>query len=501
MKKITLVNPPLVFSRKDVFTTGIVYMPAGLAYFAAALEKKGFEVSVVDAFGEDPDCLSVDGDFAARGLCAPDAAGGIDPGSAVIFVYAGVLSSHRASLGMIKACKAALPLVPVIAMENTQAATAYSLEPVAGQFYDAGADFILTGEPEERGIKLIEAVISGQTEPAIDGVGFRKNGRVVYAKPDSCIQDLDLLPFPSWELFPVKNYWKLNYAHGPLKSGRYLPVITSRGCPYSCNFCVAPATNSSRWRKRSARRVADELSYLKERFDVSEFHVEDLNPTVDDARTRELCGELISRSLNVEWKLCAGTKVETIKDEGTVELMAQAGCRYISVSPESGSASLMKAMNKTFDLDHALKIVRKAKQCGIFLQACFVLGYPGETGADRRQTSALAKTLVKAGVDEIAVFIITPVPGSKLFGEITGFGDISELNFSPAWRKDFGELARYRLGLYRDFLLWKLLFHPFRLLKQPLSFVRGSFDTKMEMAPYRALHTLFLLLFAKRCKK
>jgi len=336
--------------------------------------------------------------------------------------------------------------------------------------------------------------------PSIDGIGFRENGRNRYLKPENCVQNLDELPYPAWELFPLGNYWDLHYAHGPLSSRKYLPVITSRGCPYSCNFCVVPALNGSKWRALSARRVADELAYLEEKFDVREFHLEDVNPTVDDERTKQICSEIISRNLEITWKICAGTKVETIKSTGTVELMAKAGCRYISISPESGSETLMKAMNKPFDTAHAAGIVQKAKKLGIYLQACFVLGYPGETARDREKSAALAKTLVKAGVDEIAVFIITPAPGSRLFGEIRGYTELSQLNFSPSWRNDFKELAAFRLKLYLRFLLWKLAFHPFRLLKQPLCFIFRRFNTKMEMAPYRALHILLLLIFARRCK-
>jgi len=501
MKTITLVNPQLVLSKKDIFTTGIVYMPAGLAYFAGTLAKNGYNVSVVDAFGENPNCISEENGFILRGLPPADVCEKIDKESSAVFIYAGTLVSHRSTISIIKACKSLLKAIPVIVMENSQAATAYSLYQVHEEFYGAGADFILTGEPEQRGLKLLDSIFSGSQTPDIDGIGFLKEGKPHYLKPADCIRDLDALPFPAWERFPVQNYWDLNYAHGPLSSGKYLPVITSRGCPYSCGFCVVPGTNSMQWRKRSASNVVDEITYLKKRFGVTEFHIEDLNPTVDDERTKNICEEIISRDLNIIWKICAGTKVETIKSAETIALMAKSGCRYISISPESGSERLMKLMNKPFDYEYSIKMAGEAKKCGIYLQACFVLGYPGETSEDREKSAAFVKRFVKAGVDEIAIFIITPVPGSRLFGEIKGYSGLSELNFSPAWRADYKELNAFRMKLYKKFMLWKLAFHPFKLLRQPLSFLTGSFNTKMEMAPYRAIHTFFLLLFAKRCNK
>jgi radical SAM superfamily enzyme YgiQ (UPF0313 family) len=124
---------------------------------------------------------------------------------------------------------------------------------------------------------------------------------------------------------------------------------------------------------------------------------------------------------------------------------------------------------------------------GISSQACFVIGYPGETGADRQLTRKYIRRLVKAGLDEVALFICTPVPGSTLFGAEQGYASLSELSFSPAWRQTFRYLNSYRLGTYARFMLWKLIYHPLTFLRQPLYFLQRRFQTKMEMTPYRAL--------------
>ncbi|MEW6715857.1 MAG: hypothetical protein AB1306_12335, partial [Nitrospirota bacterium] len=123
----------------------------------------------------------------------------------------------------------------------------------------------------------------------------------------------------------------------------------------------------------------------------------------------------------------------------------------------------------------------------IFLQVCFVLGFPGETERDLQMTRDLVRRLTRKGVDEIALFIITPVPGSEIYASYKGFESLSELNFTPTWREDFIRLSHFRLNLYRSFLLWKLIYHPLKLLRQPLNFLLRRFETKMEMVPYRAL--------------
>ena len=192
------------------------------------------------------------------------------------------------------------------------------------------------------------------------------------------VSDLNDLPFPAWEDFPLENYWKLGYSHGPLSDKKYLPMLSSRGCPYPCNFCVVPKTNERKWRSRSPENVVKELEYFKDKLGVTEFHFEDLNPTVNDKRTKELCNLLIEKNLKISWKMVAGTKVESIKDLETVRLLKKSGCNYISISPESGSKDLMKEINKPFNYEHAIKIIKEMKKNKIFSQACFVIGYPGE---------------------------------------------------------------------------------------------------------------------------
>ena len=167
--------------------------------------------------------------------------------------------------------------------------------------------------------------------------------------------------------------------------------------------------------------------------------------------------------------------------------MARAGCRYISISPETGSPRLLREMNKPFDLEHAERIVRRMGETGIASQACFILGFPGETPEDRRMTWDLVRRMTKFGVDEIALFIITPVPGSAIYEQMQGYQSLSDLTFSPVWRRDYAELSHFRMRLYLAFLFWKLWYHPLKIMRQPFDFLRRSFHTKMEMVPYRAL--------------
>lgn len=485
MATVALINPGLLVQRSDPFTTGIVYMPIGLAYVASALRAAGHHPVVIDAFGARPRAARRLGSrFVALGLSPDEVVDRIPRGAAAAFVYANQLVNHDAVVDVLRAIRLRAPHLPRVVLENTQAVTAYALRAVRGALFEAGATALLTGEAERSAPTLLERLAAEVDPSDVPGIDLPDGSP---CPPRVADGDLDDLPPPAWDLFPLEGYWSLRFAHGPQTSARYLPLLTSRGCPYPCRFCVIPATTSRRWRARSPRSVVDEVERHVADHGVREFHIEDLNPTVRDDRTRALSRELIHRGVDVTWKLVAGTKVETIRCEETVDLMAAAGCRYVSVSPESGSARVLKAMNKSFDREHAGRVLRRMARVGIRTQACFVLGFPGEDAADREETRRMVHALARDGVDEVALFIVAPVPGAAIFDELAGYGSLSELSFSPSWRADYDELRRFRLRLYAEFVAIKARTHPARVARQALNFARRRFETKMEMVPYRAL--------------
>lgn len=489
--KIVLINPNLVVQRNDRFTTGVVYMPIGLASIAASVLKDGiFKCQVIDAFGESPRQVKREGDFCWHGITVDEIISRVPADSIACYVYANQLINHAPLCKIIKKIKKTFPTIKIVVLENTQAVTAYALRPISAELYSEGADFILCGEGEDRVLRCTKALLENDLDELkkIDGLCWDAHDH----PPTTFIDDLDSLAFPAWELFPIENYWGLRFAHGPQSSQKYLPLLTSRGCPYPCNFCVVPETNDKKWRSRSALSVVNELQYMVNRFGVKEFHWEDLNPTIQDKRIREICIEIVSRKLKIIWKIVAGTKVESIKDVETLRLMGQSGCRYISISPESGSKRMLKLIEKPFKTEHAINLIREMNKINIRSQACFVLGFPGETHDDRLMTQKMVKTLIKNGLDEIALFIISPVPGSIIFSKFKGYKSLSELNFTPKWRSDYKELNKFRVDLYFKFLVWKTIYFPGKIIRQIINFLTRNFETKMEMVPYKAIVYYFL---------
>ncbi len=477
------INPQLVVQKNDKFTTGIVYMPITLAYAISNFKKASIKTKLIDLYGRNPTKCSKENNHLIFGEKIEDIDENEFENVDCIFINANQVGNHISILNIIKFLKNRFKEIPISILENSQAVTAYSLSKIKDEFLKLGCDFILIGDLESVTVKLYRNLNNFEYLKTLNGIITRSfcNDKIDF------VSDLNDLPFPAWEDFHLENYWKLGYSHGPLSNKKYLPMLSSRGCPYPCNFCVVPKTNERKWRSRSPENVVKELEYFKDKLGVTEFHFEDLNPTVNDKRTKELCNLLIEKNLKISWKMVAGTKVESIKDLETVRLLKKSGCNYISISPESGSKDLMKEINKPFNYEHAIMIIKEMKKNKIFSQACFVIGYPGEKKIDLKKTKNMIFNLTKIGIDEIAIFIITPVPGSKIYENFEGFETLSNLTFSPIWRNDYKSLNRIRLQMYSIFLITKFIFHPIRVFKQALNFFNKSFNTKMEMVPYKVL--------------
>ena len=477
------INPQLIVQQNDKFTTGIIYMPLTLAYVVSSFKNKKINTKVIDLYGENPTkCLKSE-----NSLIFGNGIEDVDrtelEKAKCFFINANQVGNHISILNIIKFLKKNFSKKPIAILENSQAVTAYSLSKVKEEFLNLGCEYILIGDLENISIEVYRNLNNEDYLGNINGIITKNfcNDKINF------IENLDTLSFPAWEDFPLENYWMLGYSHGPLSSAKYLPILSSRGCPYPCNFCVVPKTNERRWRSRSPENVVDELEYFINKFNVKEFHFEDLNSTVNDNRTRELCNLIIKRNINIKWKIVAGTKVESIKNENTVKLLKDSGCTYISISPESGSVELMKSINKPFNYNHALKIVKEMNKNKIFSQACFIIGYPGETSIDLKKTKRMIFDLTKRGIDEIAVFIVTPIPGSRIYDKFKGFNTLSNLTFTPTWRKDYKKLSKERLIMYLIILTTKIIFHPIKIFKQICNFFSKKFDTKMEMVPYKVL--------------
>jgi radical SAM superfamily enzyme YgiQ (UPF0313 family) len=125
-----------------------------------------------------------------------------------------------------------------------------------------GGSVALIGEPERRVGKVARGLIDHLDLSQVPGIAFLEGDTVRFTSPAPFDNKLDELPLPLWEKWPLEGYWLARFAHPPVdRTSRFLPILTSRGCPYPCTFCIAPEVNPS-WRGRSAKNVVDDLEYF-----------------------------------------------------------------------------------------------------------------------------------------------------------------------------------------------------------------------------------------------
>ncbi len=482
--KISVIVPPVVVHNLDPHT-GIPFLPHMAAYLASSVKKNGYDLEVIDCFGENSHHRKIYGDFMTLGLDPHQTLLKISEDTKICFVYCKVIEDLFSVEKIVKTLKQERPDLKVCLFENIQTTNSFSLKKIVNYLFETGCDLTIFGEPESRIKSIVEALLFNNKLEDISGIAFKKQNKIIINDDHNFDENLDDIPFPAWEDFNMTGYWKIGFAHAPVKKNKkFLPMLSSRGCPYRCKFCVSPTLNP-KWRKRSAKNVVDEMEYFNKKMNIVDFHFSDLDPTVNEKRIIEMCNDIIQRGLKIEWKLAQGTKIETIKNTSTLDLMKEAGLTFFSFSPESGSIELMKKLNKPFDYDHAIKMTKYLNKLNIKTQACFIAGTPPETKEDRIETLDYVKKLIKNGLDEIAVYIYSPIPGSFFADQVGGFKHYSELSRSPKWREDYKVVNFFRIKMYLTFFTFKLLYYPNKVLREFLGILSKNFSTKMEMSLFK----------------
>jgi radical SAM superfamily enzyme YgiQ (UPF0313 family) len=224
---------------------------------------------------------------------------------------------------------------------------------------------------------------------------------------------LDSLPFPAYDLFDFDRY--IHYASSLRFKGekvsrlKSINIISSRGCPYSCQYCSISKFWRRQCRLRSAINVVDEMEMLAEKYGIRSFNFFDDLFTANENRVIELCKEIIKRKLNVCWE-CT-TRVDLVSLE-MLKWMKKAGCIRISYGVESGSDKVLKAINKTQTRNEIIKAFKITHDAGIKAFILLMIGNPNETEQSINETVELIR-LVKP--DKIRTNLTMVYPGTDLY--------------------------------------------------------------------------------------
>ncbi len=290
---------------------------------------------------------------------------------------------------------------------------------------ESGAfDWVVRGEGE---YTLLELAI-GRDPATIAGLTFRDGGGTLHVNPvRPAVADLDTLPFPD-------SQHDLN----PKSPGDdHEMIMTGRGCPYRCVFCASPRLWGRRVRLRTVQNVVAELRLAYDRDGTRLFYFIDDVFNIDERRAIDLCSTIVTAGLEIEW-MCEA-RLDHLSRE-LLQAMRRAGCKRIKLGVESGSERVLRLMKKGIDLDQVRKAVALVKEAGIDLTLYFLLGFPGETADEAKQSIALARELDPT---YCSLGIVSPYFGTELYDMLQGQGRLPENNGWERCYHQSPEMLRY----------------------------------------------------------
>jgi anaerobic magnesium-protoporphyrin IX monomethyl ester cyclase len=303
------------------------------------------------------------------------------------------------------------------------------------RYLDAGADAVLLGEPEATLADVVERwKDDGSASLAeVAGLALRdRDGTMLLTAPRAATRDLDRLPLPAWDLVDVEAYRRAWLgAHGRFSWN----VVTSRGCPFGCNWCAKPLFGR-RYAQRSPACVAEELRRLRD--EVRPDHVwfaDDIFGLTGSWMAR-FAEETRARGVRIPFMIQC--RADLIRDE-VARALADAGCEEVWMGVESGSQRILDAMDKGTTVEQVRMATRALRRHGV--RACWFLqlGYLSERWEDVLAT----RDLVRAErPDDVGVSVAYPLPGTKFHADVR-----AQLGARTNW-DDTGELAMLFRGTY-----------------------------------------------------
>ncbi len=299
----------------------------------------------------------------------------------------------------------------------------------------------------------------------VRGICYLENGKPKRTKPRELISNLDELPFPAWHHLDLMKY----FDGGKLYP--YIDIISGRGCPNRCIFCLWPQVmHGLKYRFRSPKNVVDEIEYdiklCPQVLHGGEFFFEDDTFTVNKERAILICEEILRRNLKITFSVNA--RVDTA-DREMFRIMKKAGCRELLVGFESGVQEILDRMNKNITLEQSREFVKLAKEAKLQVHGCFVIGLPGETEETAKQTIKFALSL---DIDTIQFSGAVPFPGTKFFSLCEQNGWLLTKDWSK-WLSsgeqqsvvEYPSISQQKINYYVDLGLKKFYFRPSYMLK------------------------------------
>jgi anaerobic magnesium-protoporphyrin IX monomethyl ester cyclase len=442
--KIILINQPFVkdFCRTQRWAARsrgrVLRAPDWLAYATAVLEKQGFDARLFDMVAEG----KIKEDIAAL-------VKGENPDFVVLDSTTPSIYSDIECARIVKKVSSARVIMvgPHISAlpEETLRLAQGSVDVACIGEYDFTVRDVVKNYPDLSGVA---------------GIAFMRGEELVRTADRPLISDLDSLPFPAWRHLDLMKY----FDGGKLYP--YLDIISGRGCPNRCIFCLWPQVmHGTSYRLRSPGNVVDEIEedikLLPRVAKTGEFFFEDDTFTVNKTRAMAICEEIMRRGLKITFSVNA--RVDTA-DAELFKTMKKAGCRELLVGFESGSQSQLDGMHKNLNVRKAFDFMALSRKAGLDVHGCFVFGLPGENEQTIEETIKFA---LKLGLTTAQFSGAVPFPGTVFYDQCKQQGWLKAERWSD-WLSDgeqsgvvsYSQLSREQINYWVDQALKRFYFRP-----------------------------------------
>jgi len=433
--KVQLFVPPGGYLAER-WTKGSSMPPLGLLYIAAVLEKEGIQVEICAA-----DILKLNWRGIEREIqrVEPDLIG-----------VTSTTENRFQSFHLIKCAKKAFPqALTVLGGPHASMAAEDCLAHIPE------LDIVVRGEGELTMLELCRSLERKKdiaSAANIAGISLRLNGKIISNPARPPIQDLDSLPFPAFHLVPFEKY---NFrfevpGHGMLPA---INTITSRGCPFNCNFCATPINWGRTIRMRSPQNIVQEIEILVGKYNVKVIFFFDDTFNANPKRVEEICNLIIEHKLNIFWK--CDVRFDLI-NKPLLEKMKRAGLFHLSFGLEAGSERVRnEIVNKKVNINDFHNLVRWSRDLDIIPNAFFIFSHPTETWEEAQETIKIIEQYKDKIEGSIAILHI--YPGTPLEKTAKELGILPK-NFS--WTKRYFSkiitlpMAQGDVPLFQDKLTW-----------------------------------------------
>jgi len=324
-------------------------------------------------------------------------------------------------------------------------------------------EYVIRGEGEETFLELVNALGGRSDIRAVKGLVYKDKRHGIVETPDrNPIKEIDLLPFPAYDLIPVEDYFVNPHFHGNLnKHRRILPVVTSRGCPFHCSFCFHMFGN--KFRPRSAENVLEEIDWLVRKYGIREIQIEDDTFNFHLPRAKEIMRKIIDRGCNLAISFPNGIRADLV-DEELMALFRKAGVYRIHFGIETVVPRIQKIASKPLNINRLNRSIELTFQANISSHGFFMIGFPTETEPEIRKTISYAarSRLATANFSIVKTYPGTPIGDRFLEDRKKAFDD--DFSFSSdSTTTNYSEVPDARLKQLQRMAMIRFYFRPGRI--------------------------------------